>query len=98
MAQWKTIYLQKKLKNTLLVIIGKKGKNKSCFFNRYKKSPNDEFEWYYDYQTLRDIFMNYYDENASISFKNDNSLVLLIVRISSWLWKLDALRRYGYGA
>ena len=82
----------------LPVIIGKKGKNNTLFFIRYKKSPNDEFEWYYDYQTLRDIFVNYYNENASISFKNERWLVLLMLRVGCWLWKFYALRRYGYGA
>ena len=31
----------------LMEIIGKKGTNSYTFFIRYKKCPNDDFEWYY---------------------------------------------------
>lgn len=45
---------------------------------RYKKRPNDDFEWYYGYDTLKDIFVNYFDENASISFENNDFIVLFL--------------------
>ena len=35
--------------------------------SRYKKSPNDEFEWYYDYESLASIFEDHIDKNAKIS-------------------------------
>ena len=34
---------------------------------RYKKSANDNFEWYYDYETLRDVFSDAFDKSARIS-------------------------------
>ena len=62
----------------LMEIIGKKGTNSYTFFIRYKKCPNDDFEWYYGYDVLKDIFVNHFDENASISFKNNNYLLCFL--------------------
>ena len=33
---------------------------------RYKKSSNDSFEWYYDYDTLKDVFADYFDPAANV--------------------------------
>lgn len=33
----------------------------------YKKSSNDSFEWYYDYDTLKEVFSDYFDASANIS-------------------------------
>ena len=33
----------------------------------YKKSANDSFEWYYGYDTLKDVFSDYFDASANIS-------------------------------
>ena len=33
----------------------------------YKKSANDSFEWYYGYDTLKEVFSDYFDASANIS-------------------------------
>ncbi|KAK8817122.1 hypothetical protein WA556_003019 [Blastocystis sp. ATCC 50177/Nand II] len=34
--------------------------------DRYKKSGDDDFEWYYDYETLKDVFDKYFDRNVLV--------------------------------
>ena len=51
----------------------------------YKKSANDSFEWYYGYDTLKEVFSDYFDASANISLflmRGD-----LTKRACRWEWK-----------
>lgn len=75
---WIHLFNQKIQKSMLMATTGRKGNAIMLYIIRYKKRPNDDFEWYYGYDTLKDIFVNYFDQNASISFENNNFIVLFL--------------------
>lgn len=76
--------------NTPTAVTGKRGIFCTILQRRYKKRPNDDFEWYYDYETLKDIFCNHFEDTASISFKISCSSSISLTN-TFWLWVVAIL-------